>query len=302
MLFSLLLLACTGSGSEQNGAPKSSEKMVYSLSFPVQFLVQSVGAGVVTSNCVLPIGEDAAHWTPSPETISTLQQADLIVANGAGFEAWTKTASLPMSKGIELSSSLELIQTEGGTHSHGKGGEHSHGEVDPHTWADPLLYKEQALQVHEALIGLFPQETDKLDKNLKALQEEITSLSVRYKEALAPLKEIKLASNHPSYAYLARSYGLDIYSFDFDPSSPPQSAALAKFAIWSSGMQKPVLLWEDEPADTAKSVFPEYTLHVYIDPLEQPKDGQSYDYLVQAEQNIQRFKTLTEQLEEPNAQ
>jgi zinc transport system substrate-binding protein len=253
-------------------------------------LVEELAGSLVTEDCVLPVGEDSVTWMPSPEKIANIQGADLIIGNGAGFEAWVKTVSLPTSKLILSATGLDLIRGESSTHSHGKGGDHSHGEIDPHTWASVALYKKQASAVSAALNKVLPEDRVLLSKNLKILHGNLDSLDLAYKEVFAPLSDLKMAANHPSYSYLARDYALQIQAFDFAPELAVDVLELESFNHWVEGIDSPILLWESQPSQVAKDSFPKNVRHIYIDPLEQPNGD--YDYISQAKANIKRFQSI----------
>ena len=76
----------------------------------------------------MPADEDPAYWMPDAETISNYQQADLILLNGAGYEQWVDSASLPKSKLCNTSVAFAkyYIPLEDAlTHSHGPEGMHA---------------------------------------------------------------------------------------------------------------------------------------------------------------------------------
>ena len=285
----LLFLACTQDKS-QGTSPKNKAIQVETLSFPASYLVEELAGDLLEEHCVLPVGEDSVTWMPSPEQIANIQGADLIIGNGAGFETWVKTASLPTSKLILSAIGLDLIHGEASTHSHGKGGDHSHGAVDPHTWASIALYKKQAFTVSAGLGRIIPENRALLSKNLKILQGNLDALDLAYKKAFAPLSGLKMAANHPSYSYLARDYNLQIQAFDFAPELAVDAMGLEAFNHWAEGIDSPILLWESQPSQIAKDSFPKNVQHIYIDPLEQPNGD--YDYISQAKANIERFQSI----------
>jgi zinc transport system substrate-binding protein len=290
-------VACSGDTSSPlpavEAAPKTGPVEVRVSSFPAEWLVRRVGGKQVTVKNVLPVGEDPPFWAPSGDVVASVQQAELIVANGAGFEKWMETATLPADRVVDSAKGLDLIHVQGKTHSHGKGGEHSHAGTDPHTWSDPLGYAQQAEAVHAALVRVRPDQKSVFDGNLAALKQDLSDLDRELKDALTPGKGLKMAANHPAFNYLARRYDLDIHSFDFDPEEVPNEEARADFATWAEGVDKPHhLIWESQPIDAVRRAFPAGTLHIYIDPLEQPPDGGTYDYLAQARKNVSTFKTL----------
>lgn len=287
LLFALFLAACGPSSTPTDAVPKREGPLaVAALSFPAGWLAEQVGGERVVVTQIQPADVDAITWQPPAEVITGAQGADALVANGAGFEAWTKTATLPGRKLILSAKGLDLIVGEGKTHSHGKDGEHSHGAIDPHTWADPLLFTAQAEQVHAGFVRLDPQGKATYDSQLAAVRTTLGELDAAYRSTLAPLRGKPLASNHPAYAYIARQYGLDLTAFDFDPEEPVSAAARAAFDAWAANAaEAPVLIWESAPSGAVVASFPDGVRHVVVDPLETPATG-AYDYVAQTKANL----------------
>ncbi|NJN64720.1 MAG: zinc ABC transporter substrate-binding protein, partial [Acidobacteria bacterium] len=171
-------------------------------------------------------------WSPTAEVIASLGEADLIIASGAGYEKWTETATLPMSKFVNAAAALPLIEIEGVAHSHGPEGEHSHTGVDPHVFTDPLAYLAQAQSIHSALTAADPDGRAAYDANLAALRADLEALDAELKQVTAPLQSLALAANHPSFNYLARRYGLSIRTFDLDPEAAPAATTVAELEAW----------------------------------------------------------------------
>ena len=291
------LLAVLGACS---GGPETSENaevltgplQVRTTCFPVDWLVQRIGGSKVERVNILPPGEDPPFWMPSGETIAELGDADLIVINGAEFERWTLTAALPVSKLVDSAEGLDLIHIEGATHSHGVRGEHSHSGTDPHTWSDPRTYLAQAQNVHAALVEADPANQPYYDESLESLKADLEELDREYTRVLAPARGRHLAANHPAYGYLARRYGLDIHSFDFDPGEKPSPEQLKEFMDWAPDGEALVLLWEAPPTPEVVAAFPSQVDHVVLDPLERPVGDGAYDYLIQAQSNLEILEEL----------
>jgi zinc transport system substrate-binding protein len=224
--------------------------------------------------------------------VASLSDADLIIANGAGFEAWMGTVALPEGKVVETAKKLDLIILEADTHSHGAEGEHSHTAEDPHTWGDPTGFFIQARSVHAALVKTQPSQREVFDANLDVLERDLKMLSGRLSGATAHLQGRPLAASHPAFNYLARRFQLKVTSFDFDPANPPSAEQLERFTAWADGKTPPVLLWESEPTGPVTQAFPDNVLHQYIDPLESPGSSGEYDYLAQVGVNARRFEGL----------
>lgn len=300
LLVSLVLwVGCTGSpppaADPQPAAatPAVAPLDVRALSFPAGWLARRIGGDRVQVTEVTPPGEDPPFWQPTGEVVAGLGGAALIVANGAGYEAWITTASLPAGRLVSTADGLDLVTVEGTTHSHGKAGAHSHAGTDPHTWADPRLFARQGERVHAALLAADPAGKDVYDANLAALRHDLETLATSLGTALDPARGRKLAASHPAYNYLARAYGLDLRSFGLDPAEPPAADALAEVAAWAADAgPDPVLLWEAPPAPAVTAALPAGIRHVVVDNLEQPPDGGAYDYLAQARANLDVLRTL----------
>ncbi|MFT4621694.1 MAG: zinc transport system substrate-binding protein [Myxococcota bacterium] len=292
----LLMLAfgCGSNAPEPPPPPPASQDaaplQVTSTSFPADWLVERIAGDLVRRVNIHPEGEDPASWQPPASVVASLADADLVVANGAGFEAWMATASLPADSVVRTASKLELIAIEEVTHSHGTG-EHSHAGTDPHTWGDPTSFFVQARSAHAALVAADPDHRVEFDENLRGLERDLKHLTGRLAGATAHLGDASLSANHPSFGYFARRFRLTIHPFDLDPAEPPSAEQLAAFAEWAKGKDRPVLLWESQPSDPVKAAFPPAVVHQYLDPLESPVEG-VYDYMAQAEANAGRLEAL----------
>jgi zinc transport system substrate-binding protein len=280
----LLLASCTG-GSPPATTGRTGAPTIKALSAPAAWLVSRIGGDRVVVENILPAGESADTWSPPGEVVAGLSDADLIVANGAGYEAWTQTATLPTARLVDSARGLDLIAVDGRTHSHGKAGEHSHSDVDPHTWTDPAAYAHQAGVVHAALVRLDPEGKAVYDANLSTLQADLTKLGAELDAALAPARGRAMISNHPSFSYLARRARLDLRTIDMDPLVAPEPGLLGTDPV--PGL---VIWWESAPTDAVRASLPAGLVHLVVDPLEQPAAGGSYDYLAQARGNVAQFR------------
>ncbi len=282
----LLLLAACGAEPEPVTPERTGPLDVRSLSWPAHWLVEQVGGDHIQLRAILPAGEDAMHWRPEPELIAGLAQSDLIVANGAGYEAWIATATLPADALVQSARGLSLVEVEATTHSHGTDGEHSHGTIDPHTWGSPALYAQQAAAVATALGAADPANAAAYSAAATALTQELATISEVYAEAFSRAGDSRIASSQPSYRYLARELGVEIHALDLQPGSAPSVHQLAAFEAWAGDAESPILLWEAIPTSEVKAAFPDGVRHVWLDPLEQPGASGSYDYLAQVRANI----------------
>jgi zinc transport system substrate-binding protein len=291
-----LLLACSGGPETPMTAPQPEQLVeataplvVKTTDWPTQYLVERIGGPLVEAECILPEGEDPAHWSPPGDLVASLPEADILMTNGGGYAAWMSTASLPTNKLVGTSMNVEMIELPGSTHSHGKEGEHSHGEIDPHTWTDPTAYVAQALVVRDALVAARPNQAMTFQKNAGELERELNSLDAQLKAATSDLGQVRMAATHPAWNYLARRYDLKLSSFDVDPQQPPSGDDVHDLEHWQEhNPGAEIVLWETAPSDSVVAALPGFR-HVVLDPLE---SGVDYDYLAQATKNVQVLESL----------
>lgn len=294
LIAAALITACDAPKPEVPAASTTAPKLdVRALSFPAEWLVRRIAGDAVTLTTVCPPGEDPPTWQPGADLVADLAHADLLVANGANYEAWLTTVSLPNARLLRAADGLDVITLPGVTHSHGQQGSHSHAGLDPHTWGDPILFKQEAQLVHDRLVSLDPDHTAAFDAGMATLATDLDALDKELAQALAPAKGRRLAASHPAFNYLARRYGLDLTSFGLDPEGAADADAAAAVSAWvATAGAHPLLLWEAPPSDVAVAALPTAVRHVQVDPLEQPGPDGVYDYLARSRTNAAVFAGL----------
>ncbi len=257
--------------------------------YPVAYFAERIGGERVLVRCPVPDGEDPAGWTPDAATLAEIQDSDLILANGAGFEAWISQVSLPPSRLVETAAAFrgEWIEQKGGAaHSHGKGAKHSHEGFDGHTWLDPVNAKRQARAVLDALVQRLPAHGTEMEARHGTLATELDALDAAFR-ALPPLPP--MIASHAAYDYLARRYGWKIESLDLDPEEVPTDDQVAAILATAKAHGASHILWESEPlAETVERLRP--LVSVVISPVESRPDGA--DYLGAMRANVSRLKEV----------
>ena len=295
-------LACQSTDAPSTENVRTGPIEVWSLSYPVHYLAERIGGKEIELHALLPEGEDAAHWWPTPAQITQVAEADLLLANGADFEGWLKTASLPTGLVVPAAKGFSAIVLEGQTHSHGKGGEHSHAGIDPHVWMDPDIYQLQAQQVAKALKARDPEHAELYQARFEELSSELNSLIAESTPILAGLQGYALAANHPAFNYWMRRFDLSIHNFDVPADEAPSASGVIEAQSWAESSTKALLIWEDAPSEALQMALQGY-LHLHLDNLEGPEAGQAYNYMTQYRGNLedlQRFLSAQAK-EEPHA-
>ena len=284
VIVACLLSAC-GDKTPEKPAQKSDGKTVLTTFYPTQYFAQRIAGDHLTIDCPVPADADPIFWRPDKAALQKYQAADLIIINGADFEKWIGTASLPENRIVNTTKSLEqdFIKYEGSTsHKHGTDGEeHTHSGIDGHTWVDPVTAKIQAATIHQALAKKWPEHATDFEKNMQSLVTDLDALDDALKE-IDP--DQPLLASHAAYNYLARRYGWKITNLDLDPEIlPPKDAVPADHPA-------KIILWEGEPRE--KSVALLQKKHglksIVFSPAEMKGEQ---DYLATMQANIERLKS-----------
>lgn len=216
-------------------------RMQVSASFyPMAYLAERIGGEHVSVTNLTPSGSEPHDFEPSARDIAKLEDADILILNG-GIEAWgERVISQLQSTDVRVVVAGEGLLVEAGAeeqehadeHHHDDGHgeeEHSHGGVDPHLWLDPVLYKQQAVRVAEALIEKDPEHADAYRANLATLSGELDALDSEFRTGLSSCAADEFVTSHTAFAYLAERYGLHQVSISgISPETEPSPAELAE--------------------------------------------------------------------------
>lgn len=235
--------------------------IVYTATFPLEFvakrLTAKTGIEVINPN---PYDIPPFTWRPSDETVRAMQNAALIVINGADFETWATAAPLPRSRLVNTSKPLEndfIKLDDTVTHSHGPGGEHSHEGIDGYTWVDPHNLKIQAETLKSALARRFPQHEQTLADNLDKLSAELDSIIARLDRISERLGDRPIATSHPVYNYLGKRWGWNMFAVHLEPGAPLIADEVQELQTFADEQSQPLalMLWEDNPAQPAETAL-----------------------------------------------
>jgi zinc transport system substrate-binding protein len=293
-----LLAGCDDSHAPTPGAQvaaRSPSARVMTTFYPSYYFAKRIAGDAASVECPVPDDADPIFWQPTGEQIARFQSADLIVINGAEYEKWVATASLPMTKLCDTAHAFEteLIKFEGTTHTHGSSGPHSHVGVDGHTWMDPNNAKRQAEQIMLSLARKWPESESGFRDRFVALSADLDKLSARLLGMSDAARKAHIIASHPAYGYIAKRYGWKITTVDLPPDSDPAPDTIAalKSAVAGFGSGPVVLLFESSPKDSVVKALPAQprVIPVVFEPAEtlaaaEQKTGT--DYLTVMNRNI----------------
>jgi zinc transport system substrate-binding protein len=246
-ILSLLLLAACGREADSGVASNPRGKpQVLVANYPLKYFAQRIGGGAVDVVFPAPPDEDPAFWQPNDVAITQLQNADVILMNGATYSKWAEKVTLPQSKMVDTSAAFKAQYIEikaDSTHSHGPGGEHSHSGIAFTTWIDLV----QAIQQAEAVKASLANYSSDTEKNFVALKSDLQTLDARLIAVGKRMANTPLLASHPVYHYFARRYTLNLQSVLWEPDVVPDEKAMEEIRVLRLKHPAKWMIWEGEP-------------------------------------------------------
>ncbi len=296
-LLLLLLPSCV----EESPPPAASNgdrdrPVLAAVNYPLAYFAERLAGDFATIHFEIPPNEDPAFWNPSDKQVTAIQEADLILLNGAGYAKWTSSRTLPFESTVVTSSAFEnkLIRIEGDLrHSHKPGEEeHSHAGTAFTTWLDFKQASAQASEIARALTEQYPTHRATVLRNLADLQRDLEKLDLHMFAATELLKEAPVIASHPIYHYWARAHGLEVHALLWEPEMELTQDALADLeALQDQHPGVKYFLWEGEPNPGHVAVLADLGLTSFVlSPCaNRPENG---DFLTVMQANIASLESL----------
>lgn len=294
IIIALLLLPLLGGCSKENKVRESTDiksAEIVAVNYPLYFFTKTLAADLATVTLFVPQDLDPAEWNPGVDDALRLQQADLIILNGAGYSKWLDKVSLTPSKLIDTSASFQskLIPLEHQvTHSHGPEADHSHRGYAFTTWMDIEFAKSQAQSISHALAKHWPDDADTIRARENTLLEKLTALDDAYKETLAGLTDRTIIYSHPVYQYFERRYKLPGHSLHWEPDQAPSERQWSELERLVGKGNEILFIWEDFPSEATQERM--NTMRIQTTVIRPAANRSDDDWLTEQLANIQRLK------------
>lgn len=293
----LAIVAGCSDGRDEAAGPVSEgdeRPVVFVTNYPLAYLVERIAAPVVEVRFPVPADEDPAFWRPGPEEVLAMQEAELIVLNGASYEPWLKNVSLPPSRMVVTTDGLQdrlLPLEEETTHSHGLEGEHEHYGTAFTTWLDPTLAAVQAGAIKDALDARWPEHSDRFEIQLVALTRDLAALDAEMAEVVAGNPGLPVLFSHPVYQYLAHRHRLNARSLHWEPDQKPDEGAWQELLTLLEGFPASYMIWEGQPLQEISERLESIGIRsVVFDPCAKTPPGG--DFLSTMEQNLRALRLV----------
>lgn len=307
LLILLILVLVTGCASKSES--KDSEGLTIYTSFYTMedFTKKIVGDKIQVFNLV-KTGDEPHNWEPTPTDIASIEKADMLIYNGAGFEHWVdsvigsigseKIFALNTSEGVELLEDTVIHEHdenehEEGTHDHE---DHDHENYDPHVWLNIKNAIIQLENIKNAVIKIDPENEAYYTENFNKYKEEFEALDKKYEDTISEFKNKDIVVSHKAFSYMCSEYGLNQLAIEgLSPDSEPDASRMANIVDFIKSEDIKVIFFEElaspKVAETiAKETGKEVDILSPIEGLTEEEKQNGEDYLSIMEKNLEALK------------
>lgn len=174
-------------------------------------LAERVGGDRVRVTDLTPPGAEPHDVELSSKDIDAVDDADLALYLGGGFQPGLAEASRRAGRAVDLLAPGE--------------------RKDPHIWLDPLRYGEAAAVVEKELAAIDPAGAAGYEQRGAAFQAELAALDNEMRAGLASCQRREIVTAHAAFGYLAGRYDLVQEPITgISPESEPDPKRLADLA------------------------------------------------------------------------
>ncbi|MWN31279.1 zinc ABC transporter solute-binding protein [Gilliamella sp. Pra-s54] len=169
----------------------------------IQDIAQNVAGDAAVVESITKVGAEIHEYDPTPQDITKVLSADLVLWNGLNLELWFKRffEDVKDVPSVVVTDGIEPMQIQEGSYK---------GNPNPHAWMSPTLALVYVENIRAALVKYDPQNTEIYNKNAADYIAKIKALDTPLRERLAKIPDEKrwLVTSEGAFSYLARDYNL----------------------------------------------------------------------------------------------
>ncbi|WP_202112874.1 MULTISPECIES: metal ABC transporter substrate-binding protein [unclassified Gilliamella] len=169
----------------------------------IQDIAQNVAGDAAVVESITKVGAEIHQYDPTPQDITKVLSADLVLWNGLNLELWFKRffEDVKDVPSVVVTDGIEPMQIQEGSYK---------GNPNPHAWMSPTLALVYVENIRAALVKYDPKNTEIYNKNAADYIAKIKALDTPLRERLAKIPDEKrwLVTSEGAFSYLARDYNL----------------------------------------------------------------------------------------------
>ncbi|WP_077597619.1 metal ABC transporter solute-binding protein, Zn/Mn family [Olsenella urininfantis] len=229
-VLALTIAACgkTQASQAPSGTP-GTRPVVYASFFPVKDLTERIVGDKMEVRSIIQGNQEPHDFELQTSDMAKISQADLIVYNGAGMEAFIddlKASAKSDDKFLDLSQGLTLLEGAGTL-----GDDHS--SVNPHTWLSVRNAQLELKSILDKVCEVDPANRDFYQANYETALAQFKGLDEKFERELSqvPADRRYFVVSHAAFNYLAHDYGLrQVAVTGISPEDEPSANQLSTIA------------------------------------------------------------------------
>ena len=254
------------SGCKQSVPRNDSRLKVITTIPPLYSFTKNITGDLAIVENLLPSGAAPHEYALSPEDVKRVAEADILIINGAGLEAWLgklirsvdefrralQTGKEKLAV-VDTSSGLPII------------------ENDPHIWLSPKNAMIQVKNIRDAMVKADPGNSALYIKNAAEYLRRLEILDKKIRDEIKTWESRQFVAFHPAFEYFARDYGLKqaaVIQLTHEIEPSPRQIAHVIETIKANGI-KSIFTGPRYSHKIVKSIANDLDLQVYsLDTLE----------------------------------
>ena len=257
--------------------PKINEQKVVAIAsfFPLYEFTKEIGREKVDVTLLVPSGVEPHDWEPTIKDLQLMQQADVIIINGIGFENWIDNID-------SVNSDVKVVDTSIGI---------SILESDPHIWLNPVMAQKQVENIVDSLSKVDPLNEKYYKQNGISYIKKLEELDNKISYELSSCKKDFIAF-HDAFSYFANQYDLNQHTVlkSNEPHEEPTSKSLENIINLARDLDSNVIFTE-EAVDKRTSQVIANEIGGKVLTLSPLEIGDSQiDYIKKMEENLLHLK------------
>lgn len=300
-LIILLIAFFTGCNKEEmfTARKDGADITVHTTLYPIQFIVEEIGAEFVDVTSVYPPGVDAHTYEPTTKDMTDIATSDAFIYFGPSMEGFVQSAADALEgESVELISLedydevFDTPQLEEPTSEEGQI-ESDSTERNPHVWIDPLRMMAMTEIIAEQLIAISPKHEDVFERNKLALLVKFQKLEDLFQEKIASNETKYMIVPHAAYDYWEERYGIEQIAISgLSPSEEPSQKYLTEIMETADAYGIDYLFYEQNTPDRLIEIMKDelnaeaYTIHNLAVLTEEDIENKE-DYITLMEGNIE---------------
>ncbi|WP_163276020.1 metal ABC transporter substrate-binding protein [Cellulomonas iranensis] len=275
-----LLAACSpgAAGTTPGDDPDDDRPVVLTTFTVLADIARNVAGDHLRVESITRVGAEIHGYDPTPGDVARARDADLVLDNGLGLEAWFAQfldgVDVPH---VVVSDGVDVLDVTEDAYA---------GRPNPHAWMSPLRTQVYVANVADAFADLDPAHAADYRANAAAYSAELQDVHDELVAAVATLPERQrvLVTCEGAFTYLAHDAGLDehyLWAVNAERQSTPRQVAAVIDVVRERDV--PAVFCESTVSDTAMRQVVDasdatFGGTLYVDSLSEP-DGPVPTYL-----------------------